>query len=87
VPGTSRSRLTKLADKGIAAAKEAAKALRAEGKDATARAVAFAVGERPRQRPRWRVFSVRRLTKAARALSASTAAGRGGDLSKPATSR
>src|SRR5262249_7546669 len=40
VPKTSRSRLTKLADKGAAAVRQAAKKLRAEGKDATPRAVA-----------------------------------------------
>lgn len=40
LPGTSRSRLVKLADHGTAAAKSAAKALRAQGKDATPRAVA-----------------------------------------------
>jgi N6-adenosine-specific RNA methylase IME4 len=38
--GTSRSRLTKIAEAGIAEVKRAAKQLRAEGKDATPRAVA-----------------------------------------------
>jgi N6-adenosine-specific RNA methylase IME4 len=40
LPKVSRSRLTKLADKGIPAVKKAAQQLRAEGKDATPRAVA-----------------------------------------------